>query len=176
MVLKVRQWVSLAAFAVITPKHAPLLRRARLRGPRGQSQLAGFQRRLWLQAQKQTRPSGLKSDPPGPAMPVTETVSVAFECFSAPAAISAATCSDTAPWVSNVSAETPNISILAALEYVTNPRSKTRELPAISVIAAEIIPPVQLSAVDITMPVALARFTMSFARLTSIPHVKLRPV
>ena len=64
---------------------------------------------------KQTRPSGLCSDPPGPAMPVTAMAIPAPERSSAPAAISRATSSDTAPWAASVACATPNIWVLAAL-------------------------------------------------------------
>jgi nicotinamide-nucleotide amidase len=65
---------------------------------------------------KQTRPSGLNSEPPGPAMPVTETAICTGAWARAPSAISRATSSETAPNRSSASAETPSSSRLAALE------------------------------------------------------------
>ena len=65
---------------------------------------------------KQTRPSGLCSLPPGPAMPVTDTATVAPDRARAPSAISAATSSETAPWAARVAGETPSSSVLASFE------------------------------------------------------------
>ena len=53
---------------------------------------------------KQTRPSGLVSEPPGPAMPVIATATSRPTGRSAPSAISRATSSDTAPWAASVAA------------------------------------------------------------------------
>ena len=60
---------------------------------------------------KHTRPSGLCSDPPGPAMPVTATASPAPDRFKAPSAISRATASDTAPCASSVSAAPQHLDL-----------------------------------------------------------------
>jgi len=82
---------------------------------------------------KQTMPSGFCAVPPGPATPVTATAISASERRNAPSAMARATVSDTAPCVLMACASTPSICVLAALEYVTNPRSNIAELPGISV-------------------------------------------
>jgi hypothetical protein len=58
----------------------------------------------------------LNSDPPGPAIPVTDTARLAVERFSAPSAIWRAISSDTAPLSARVSGRMPSMSILAAFE------------------------------------------------------------
>lgn len=65
---------------------------------------------------KQTRPSGLLSDPPGPAIPVMETARSARERSSAPSAMARATSSETAPCASISAAGTPRSSVLASFE------------------------------------------------------------
>jgi coenzyme Q-binding protein COQ10 len=69
-----------------------------------------------LASAKQTRPSGLWSDPPGPAMPVMASASCASDRARAPPAISSATGSETAPCAASVAGLTPSIATLAALE------------------------------------------------------------
>ncbi len=54
--------------------------------------------------------------PPGPAIPVTATASVAALRASAPSAISRATASLTAPHRARVSSRTPRSALLAAFE------------------------------------------------------------
>ncbi len=102
------------------------------------------------QIRAQTRPSGLCPDPPGPAMPVTDTAIPASECVKAPSAISRATSLDTAPWASGVRAEPPGICIPASLEQVTKPHGTTAENPEGSVGSAATSPPVLLSAASLS--------------------------
>ena len=62
------------------------------------------------------RPTGLEPSAPGPATPVTEMPTSACRRCRTPLAMAAAVCSLTAPCTASVSARTPSISILAALE------------------------------------------------------------
>jgi pimeloyl-ACP methyl ester carboxylesterase len=67
-------------------------------------------------AAKWTRPTGLSGPPPpGPAIPVTETLTLAFDWAAAPSAMARAVGSETAPWAIRVASGTPNICCLAAL-------------------------------------------------------------
>ena len=71
-------------------------------------------------------------------------------------AIAAAASGDTAPnfWITAL--ETPSISDFLLLEYVAAPISKTLDAPEISVIRFEIIPAVQLSAVERVIPFSIS--------------------
>jgi hypothetical protein len=110
---------------------------------------------------KHTSPTGFSGVPPaGPATPVTATATSAPLRAKAPAAISRAVASLAAPSAASVSGRTPSISTLAALEYVMKPRSNHAELPATSVIAPAMSPPVQDSAV------AMVHFRSTRARPT----------
>ena len=58
-----------------------------------------------------------EAEPPsGPAMPVTDRAMPARDRASAPAAMSSAVCSDTAPCAARVATDTPSISVLASFE------------------------------------------------------------
>src|SRR4029453_11664827 len=73
---------------------------------------------------KHTVPTGFSAVPPsGPATPVVETTMSAPSARRAPAAISAAVCSLTAPCASRVAAPTSSRRRFASLEYATTPPS-----------------------------------------------------
>ena len=98
----------------------------------------------------QTVPTGLPGTaPPGPAIPVTATAIETLARRRAPCAMARATTSLTAPCLCSIASGTPRVRALAALLYVTKPSSTHCELPATSVSALAIHPPVQDSAVAI---------------------------
>ena len=72
--------------------------------------------------------------PPGPAIPVVAKANVAFASFRAPSAIARATSSLTAPCSEMRRGSTPNILVLASLEYVMYAARKTAEAPGTFVI------------------------------------------
>ena len=94
-------------------------------------------------------------------MPVVAMAMCVWAWRWAPIAMARATGSLTAPNWSISAASTPIWADLAALEYVTQPRSNQALEPDTSVQAAAIPPPVQLSAVASNQPRAIRWLAMA---------------